>query len=164
MKFLWLFAAVLCPFSLHAQWPEFRGPDANGTIAKSALPTEWSEEKNVSWKVDIHGLGWSTPIISEGKIWLTTATEGFDFAEFQEKVLALPEVESLHHPHSWSLDGEEHVLTMHIVRNSDPAEDVHLKNKIRSILAGGGFSHITLEMEAQGEDELEVEQVADKQS
>jgi hypothetical protein len=62
-------------FLLHAQWPEFRGPYANGTIAKSALPTEWSEEKNVSWKVDIHGLGWSTPIISEGKIWLTTATE-----------------------------------------------------------------------------------------
>lgn len=38
MKFLWLLAAILCPFSLHAQWPEFRGPYANGTIAKSALP------------------------------------------------------------------------------------------------------------------------------
>jgi cobalt-zinc-cadmium efflux system protein len=90
-----------------------------------------------------------------GRVFLQTAPEGFDFAEFQEKVLALPEVESLHHPHSWSLDGEEHVLTMHIVRNSDPVEDVHLKNKIRSILSGGGFSHITLEMEAQGEDKLE---------
>jgi hypothetical protein len=75
MKFLWLFAAFLCPFSLHAQWSEFRGPNADGTVTATALSTEWSEEKNVSWKVDIHGLGWSTPIISEGKIWLTTATE-----------------------------------------------------------------------------------------
>ena len=39
------------------------------------MPSEWSEEKNVSWKVNIHGRGWSTPIISEGKIWLTAATE-----------------------------------------------------------------------------------------
>lgn len=55
-------------------WPEFRGPNMDGTVA-GALPTEWSEESNVTWKKDIHGLGWSTPLISEGKIWLTTATE-----------------------------------------------------------------------------------------
>lgn len=55
-------------------WPEFRGPNMDGTVAGS-LPTEWSETGNVAWKKDIHGLGWSTPIIAEGKIWLTTATE-----------------------------------------------------------------------------------------
>lgn len=63
----------ICSF-LPAQWSEFRGPNRNGTV-DGDLPTEWSEGKNVTWKKEIHGLGWSTPLISEGKIWLTTATE-----------------------------------------------------------------------------------------
>jgi len=57
-----------------AGWPEFRGPDRDG-VAAGDLPHTWSEEENVTWKKEIHGLGWSTPIILEGKIWLTTATE-----------------------------------------------------------------------------------------
>lgn len=75
MKFPLLAAALLLPVTLPAQWPEFRGPNADGTVSTETLPTEWSEEKNVAWKVDIDGLGWSSPIISEGRIWLTTATE-----------------------------------------------------------------------------------------
>lgn len=55
-------------------WPEFRGPNRDGTL-EAKLPSEWSEEKNVSWKKEVHGLGWSTPLVSEGKIWLTTAAE-----------------------------------------------------------------------------------------
>ena len=58
-----------------AEWPEFRGPNRDGTIPGVNLPTEWSEEKNIAWKIPIHGKGWSTPIIGGGKIWLTTATE-----------------------------------------------------------------------------------------
>ncbi len=57
-----------------AEWPEFRGPNRDGTV-DAALPTEWSEEKNVTWKKPVHGHGWSTPLIAEGKIWVTTATE-----------------------------------------------------------------------------------------
>ena len=56
-----------------AEWPEFRGPNRDGTV-DATLPTEWSEEKNITWKKPVHGSGWSTPLISEGKIWLTTAT------------------------------------------------------------------------------------------
>ncbi|MDF1861758.1 MAG: PQQ-binding-like beta-propeller repeat protein [Verrucomicrobiales bacterium] len=70
-----LVAAGLLAGNLQAQWPEFRGPNADGTVDSKGLPTEWSAEKNVTWKKEIHGLGWSTPLISEGKLWLTTATE-----------------------------------------------------------------------------------------
>jgi outer membrane protein assembly factor BamB len=73
LVFLAAIAALTTPAL--AQWPEFRGPNRDGTVDSAKLPTEWSEEKNVTWKKAIHGLGWSTPIISEGKIWLTTATE-----------------------------------------------------------------------------------------
>lgn len=57
-----------------ADWPEFRGPSAQG-IYEAALPTEWSEDKNITWKKEIHGLGWSTPVILNGKAWFTTAAE-----------------------------------------------------------------------------------------
>lgn len=57
-----------------ADWPEFRGPNADGTV-EGALPTIWSETENVKWKQPVHGLGWSTPIIRDNRIWITTATE-----------------------------------------------------------------------------------------
>ncbi|MDF1823412.1 MAG: PQQ-binding-like beta-propeller repeat protein [Verrucomicrobiales bacterium] len=75
MKLFSLLAAFISTASLaHAQWPEFRGPNMDGSV-DGALPTEWSEESHVTWKKEIHGTGWSSPIISEGKIWVTTATE-----------------------------------------------------------------------------------------
>ncbi len=57
-----------------AEWPEFRGPTTMGTY-DGALATEWSEDKNITWRKEIHGLGWSTPAIMDGKVWFTTAAE-----------------------------------------------------------------------------------------
>ena len=57
-----------------AEWTEFRGPTQDG-IATGKLPTEWGADKNVTWSKEIHGLGWSTPLVLEGKVWITTATE-----------------------------------------------------------------------------------------
>jgi len=69
-------ALALSVSSAFANWPEFRGPDQNGHAPESAnLPTEWAEDKNVTWKTEIHGKGWSTPVIWGDQIWLTTATE-----------------------------------------------------------------------------------------
>ncbi len=69
-----------------AGWPEFRGPHGDGHAAASddaasaGLPLEWSESKNVRWKTEIPYRGWSTPVVLDGQIWLTTATEdGHDF-------------------------------------------------------------------------------------
>lgn len=59
---------------IHADWPEFRGPEQNGDF-KGEVPVEWSEDKNITWRKEIAGKGWSTPLIMDGKIWLTTATE-----------------------------------------------------------------------------------------
>jgi outer membrane protein assembly factor BamB len=54
-------------------WPEFRGPTGQGHYAGTGLPTEWSATKNVVWKQAIPGKGWSSPIIQDGRIYLTTA-------------------------------------------------------------------------------------------
>jgi outer membrane protein assembly factor BamB len=57
------------------EWPEFRGPLAQGHSAERGLPVEWSETRNIAWKVPVAGLGWSSPVIANGRVWLTTAVE-----------------------------------------------------------------------------------------
>jgi outer membrane protein assembly factor BamB len=62
--------------ALHAQnWPDFRGPTFQGHSDATLLPVKWSETENVRWKTEIPGKGWSTPVIWEDQLWLTTATE-----------------------------------------------------------------------------------------
>ncbi len=55
-------------------WPEFRGPTADGHSDSIGLPVRWSESENIAWKRAIHGRAWSSPVIWENRIWLTTAT------------------------------------------------------------------------------------------
>ncbi|MGH9801449.1 MAG: PQQ-binding-like beta-propeller repeat protein, partial [Blastocatellia bacterium] len=55
-----------------AHWPQWRGPFFNG-MARTAAPTDFSQTKNVKWKVAIEGRGFSTPVIWGDKMFLTTA-------------------------------------------------------------------------------------------
>jgi len=56
-------------------WTQFRGPNQDGTTDAKGLPLEWSEEKNVKWKTEIPGEGWSSPLVANGQVWLTTSLE-----------------------------------------------------------------------------------------
>jgi outer membrane protein assembly factor BamB len=56
-------------------WPQFRGPTGQGHSAERGLPLEWSESHNVMWKVPVGGLGWSSPAVAGGRVWLTSAME-----------------------------------------------------------------------------------------
>ena len=56
-------------------WPQFRGPDGQGHSDAHGLPTEWGETRNITWKVPVPGRGWSSPIVADGRVWLTTATQ-----------------------------------------------------------------------------------------
>ena len=58
-----------------AGWNQFRGPHGNGHGDAAGLPVQWSDTENVAWKVAIPHQGWSTPLIFENQVWLTTATE-----------------------------------------------------------------------------------------
>lgn len=57
------------------EWPEFRGPTGDGHGVARNIPPQFGEGDKVRWKTPIHGKGWSSPVISGDKIWLTTATE-----------------------------------------------------------------------------------------
>jgi outer membrane protein assembly factor BamB len=57
-----------------ADWPQFRGPDSNPVGIDAQLPDTWSTTKNVEWSAQIPGRGWSSPIVTGGKVFLTAAT------------------------------------------------------------------------------------------
>ena len=51
-------------------WPAWRGPLANGVAPHGDPPTEWSETKNIRWKVELPGPGHASPIVwSDRIIW-----------------------------------------------------------------------------------------------
>jgi outer membrane protein assembly factor BamB len=56
-------------------WPQFRGPDGQGHVDAPNLPTTWSEDEHVTWKTEIPGKGWSSPVVWDNQIWMTSATD-----------------------------------------------------------------------------------------
>lgn len=76
---------LICAFAFSASsedrpnwnenWPHWRGPLMNGAAPLATPPLEWSEEKNVKWKVNIDGEGSSTPIVWENRIFVLTAIQ-----------------------------------------------------------------------------------------
>lgn len=87
------------------------------------------------------------------KVFLQTVPDSFDVESFEEKVKAHPKVLGTHHTHVWSLDGESHVLTAHIVMSGDTTrEDIcDAKQTIRDQLDPHDFTHVTIDVEISGE-------------
>ena len=56
-------------------WNQFRGPAGDGVSAARDLPVEFDEAKNVRWKIAIPDSGWSSPVIWENEIWVTTGSD-----------------------------------------------------------------------------------------
>ena len=65
---------AVSPAHAEATWPEFRGPGGQGISTEKNLPLTWSESENIRWKTPLPGSGWSSPVLQDGKIWLTAAT------------------------------------------------------------------------------------------
>ena len=63
-------------------WPNWRGPNGDGTSSETNLPTKWDSTTNVLWKVPIPGIGHASPIVWGDKLFTVTAKP-----ETQEKLL-----------------------------------------------------------------------------
>jgi outer membrane protein assembly factor BamB len=59
----------------YENWPRFRGPNGQGHSGETGLPLHWNASSNVAWKTAIPGEGWSSPIVWDSKVFLTSATE-----------------------------------------------------------------------------------------
>jgi len=68
---------------LHAQnWPNWRGPAGDGTSFETNLPVKWDSVTNVVWKTPVPGKGYSSPVVWNDRLFLTTAIQ-----ETSEKIL-----------------------------------------------------------------------------
>lgn len=78
----------LTTISAAGRWTKFRGPGAGVIEDDPALPEVWSQDKNIAWKIPIPGRGWSSPIVWDDHVFVTTVisneappTPGLDIIE-----------------------------------------------------------------------------------
>jgi outer membrane protein assembly factor BamB len=57
-------------------WPQWRGPSANGISGEKNLPVQWSPTENVAWKLALPSWSGSTPIVWGNRIFLNVAENG----------------------------------------------------------------------------------------
>ena len=110
--FLLIATCYLSLMSLHgdnsSRWPQFRGARGAGVADGSQLPDSWSVTKNIAWSIEVPGRGWSSPILWDNKIFVTSAISPSSFkkpqtgifgndyiAELQAKGLSAAEVNRL---------------------------------------------------------------------
>lgn len=66
-------------------WPQWRGPQGQGHASTTHdLPISWSESENIVWKTPLQGRGWSSPVLDNRHVWITTAIES-EVTEEQKK-------------------------------------------------------------------------------
>jgi len=68
------FSGIILLNGQESNWTHFRGSKLNAVSDSEKAPLEWNDSLNVKWKTAIHGRGWSSPVIFDDQIWITTAT------------------------------------------------------------------------------------------
>lgn len=88
------------------------------------------------------------------RLFLQGVPENLDVAAIEEEIKQLDKVKDIHHTHVWSLDGEQHVLTTHVVLCLDAKkEDIrNVKSFIRGLTDRYMLAHTTVEFEYLDED------------
>jgi outer membrane protein assembly factor BamB len=85
MRLLAILALMTASVVLHARepvaWPQFRGPDSLGVADAARVPERWSPTENVAWAVDVPGRGWSSPVVWEDRVFVTSAVSPGTFKE-----------------------------------------------------------------------------------
>ncbi len=78
-------SAEVADVAASEQWPSFRGPDAAGVSEQSDLPISWNvqDSTNIAWKTPIPGLGHSSPIVWDDRVFVTTAVSGDENPELK---------------------------------------------------------------------------------
>ncbi|SFM39903.1 cation diffusion facilitator family transporter [Salibacterium qingdaonense] len=87
-------------------------------------------------------------------LFLDGVPEEMDTEQIEQSIRSIPDVEDTHHTHIWSLDGEQHVLSTHVVLNEDisKADMMKVKASIKEALEAYPLEHITIETECTTDD------------
>ena len=133
-------------------WPQWRGPQMSGVSQSATPPTEWSESKNVRWKIEIPGRGSSTPIVWGERLYVLTAIPtGANVADPHAPRGGLP-VRGVHRFVVMAIDRKDgKIAWQHTAREAEPHEASHNDNGTwasSSALTDG--EHVIAPFESQG--------------
>lgn len=118
-------------------WPQFRGPGALGVSDGHELPDSWSAEKNVEWKRDLPGRGWSSPVVWGDRLFVTTCINS---AEAEEPTKGLyfggNRLDAPKSVHEWKILCLElssgKTIWEHTAHKGVPPRSLHIKNSYAS--------------------------------
>lgn len=129
---------VAAATDVDAQWPQWRGPLANGVAPTATPPVEWAEDTNIRWKVSIPGSGHASPIVWGDNLYLLTAVESpTDSSKVQYIVMALDRA-----------DGS--TVWERVAREESPYEGTHNTNTRASGSAITDGRHVYASFGSQG--------------
>jgi outer membrane protein assembly factor BamB len=132
-----LLALISTPALADPNWPQFRGPRSTGATDETGYAGAWSPTENVVWRTDIPGRGWSSPIVWEEKIFLTTAVSAGKEEEPKKGLyLGGDRSQPSSNPHRWKticIDFESgKVRWEREARHGRPPSSHHIKNSLAS--------------------------------
>ncbi len=120
-----------------ARWAQFRGPGARGVSDEATFPDRWSATENVAWKTELPGRGWSSPVVWDGRVYLTTVLN-LGESEAPKKGLYFggdrpKPPKSAHEWWVYCLDlATGGTLWKHKVHEGEPRSAIHIKNSFAS--------------------------------
>jgi outer membrane protein assembly factor BamB len=116
-------AAALSGALAFESWPQFRGSDC-GVAAGPAHPERWSKTENVKWVAEVPGRGWSSPIVSGGRVFLTSAISAAGLKEPSTGLFGNDYAEELIRSGVPEAEAHRRVIERDIETSSQPSQTV----------------------------------------
>jgi len=113
-------------------WPQFRGPGGAGVVAgKTVPPDTWDKSRNVAWRYEVPGHGWSCPIVVGGKVYVTSCVTDAKVPAPKTGYYAPKDTKTHDGEHRWTvfcLDAATgKVLWEKVAHKGRPKHPIHVK-------------------------------------
>ena len=133
-------------------WPQWRGPYANGVSRTAKPPVEWSETKNIKWKVEIPGRGAATPVVWGDRVYLLSAVPVGLSGDASHAARGGLEPRAVHRFVVLAIDRRDgHVVWERVATEARPHESTHpLNGSWASSSAATDGEHIVAFFESRG--------------
>jgi outer membrane protein assembly factor BamB len=119
-----------------ADWPQFRGPRSTGVAEEKGLPETWSATDNVVWSTAIPGWGWSSPIVSGDRVYVTAVIPSKDVEPIKKGLYFGGERPAPTDEHRWVVFAVDFatgkIVWQSEVHRGAPPQSRHLKNTYAS--------------------------------
>ena len=95
------------------------------------------------------------------RVFLQGVPTGISIDDIEKKVTQIQDIQSVHHTHIWSLEGENNLLSTHVVVKDGISKEkiIAVKSKVKSLMKKEKISHVTVEIEFESEGCKEKEEV-----